>query len=79
MVFGIECAAAGGLSADEVASKVVETCYRGDASGDGIHILGPLAGCVLRVSPPLTITSEEAEQSLGLLFELVSGLADTLR
>lgn len=79
MVFGIECGAAGSLSANGVANKIVETCYRGQQGGDGIHFLGPLADCVLRVSPPLTITIDEAETSLALLYDLVSELAEKLQ
>jgi 4-aminobutyrate aminotransferase-like enzyme len=74
MVFGIECGGIVKLAAGEVANKIVETCYLGEPGGDGIHFLGPLAGCVLRVSPPLTITAEEAEASLSLAFRLLSTL-----
>ncbi|MEZ6066486.1 MAG: hypothetical protein R3B90_12435 [Planctomycetaceae bacterium] len=49
-------------------------CYRG-RDGVGIHLLGPLASKVLRISPPLTMTMTEAEQSLQLLEELVASLA----
>jgi 4-aminobutyrate aminotransferase-like enzyme len=79
MVFGIECGPVGNLTADQVANVVVETCYLGKPGGDGIHFLGPLAGCVLRVAPPLTMTSDEAEASLELLFSLVSQLELKLR
>jgi 4-aminobutyrate aminotransferase-like enzyme len=79
LVFGIECGPAGGLSANDVANQVVETCYLGKPRGDGIHFLGPLAGCVLRVAPPLTMTAKEAEDSLELLFSLVSQLELKLR
>lgn len=79
MVFGIECGPIAGLTANQVANKVVETCYLGKKGSDGIHFLGPLAGCVLRVSPPLTISVAEAEASLALLYELVADLAETLR
>jgi 4-aminobutyrate aminotransferase-like enzyme len=79
MVFGIECGPVAEFTANEIANKVVETSYLGKAGGDGIHFLGPLAGCVLRVSPPLTISVEEAEASLALLYELVSALAKKLR
>ena len=67
MVFGIECQPVVGLTANQVANQVVEACYVGKPGGDGIHFLGPLAGCVLRVAPPLTMTAEEAEASLDLL------------
>jgi 4-aminobutyrate aminotransferase-like enzyme len=79
MVFGIECGPVGNLTANQVANLVVETCYLGKPGGDGIHFLGPLAGCVLRVAPPLTMTSDEAEASLELLFSLVSQLELKLR
>ena len=79
MVFGIECAPFAELNANQVANKVVETCYLGKQGGDGIHFLGALAGCVLRVAPPLTISVEQAEASLELLYELVSALAEKLQ
>ncbi len=78
MVFGIECALCGGLAANQVASEIVQTCYRGRQGGDGIHLLGPLAGKVIRVSPPLTITEAEARESLELLYELCGDVAARL-
>lgn len=74
MVFGLECAAVRGTTAEQTAVEVVRRCYvgRGDV---GIHLLGPLSGKVLRVSPPLTITAQEADDSLGLLLDLVSHVA----
>ena len=77
MVFGIECAAVNGMSANEVANKIVEACYVGEG-GDGIHLLGALAGKVIRVSPPQTITEAEARHSLKLLQKIVGKLADKL-
>jgi 4-aminobutyrate aminotransferase-like enzyme len=79
MVFGIECAPRGSLSSHEVAVETVRRCYLGGGlKGDGIHLLGPLSGNVLRISPPLTMTLAEADDSLTLLRELVSALADEL-
>lgn len=78
VVFGIECAAAGGRTPEQVANAVVEACYRGEPAGDGIHLLGPLSGKVIRVSPPLTMTEAEAEASLALMHRLVSVLAERL-
>ena len=72
MVFGIECGDVDGLAAGDVAHLVVETCYLGQPDGDGIHLLGALAGTVLRVSPPMTITDEETAESLDLLYQLVT-------
>jgi 4-aminobutyrate aminotransferase-like enzyme len=78
MVFGIECAACGDTSAEQLANEIVTTCYLGRPGGDGIHLLGPLAGRVLRVSPPLTMTEEEARDSLELFQELLVNLAERL-
>ena len=78
LVFGFECVAVGKLAAGEVAAKIVETCYVG-RDNVGIHLLGALAGKVLRVSPPLTITVDEARHSLDLLYQLVASLAAKLR
>jgi 4-aminobutyrate aminotransferase-like enzyme len=77
VVFGIECAAVGNLQPSDVAAKIVEACYLG-RDGVGVHLLGALAGKVLRVSPPLTITVEQAEQSLGLMYDVVARVADQL-
>ncbi len=78
MVFGFECAPAGSLSAGEVAAMIVEACYLG-RDNIGIHLLGALAGKVIRVSPPLTMTVEEANHSLALLNDIVATLSSRLR
>lgn len=78
MVFGIECNAIGDLPANDVAIELVAEAYCGQANGDGIHFLGALAGKVLRVSPPLTMTIEEAETSLKLLNTFCVALANRL-
>src|SRR5690606_27481499 len=75
MVFGIECAAAGSLTAGDAAYEIIRTCYLGEPGGDGVHLLGTLAGKVIRISPPLTITREEADDSLELLKRLVGRVA----
>ena len=75
MVFGLECAPIGKLTANETAIEFVKTCYLGHPGGDGIHFLGALAGKVLRVSPPMTMTEQEAHDSLALLNGLISELA----
>jgi len=75
MVFGIECGPAGGRSARDVAIDIVRECYLGHDGGDGIHLLGPLAGTVIRISPPMTMTFDEADHSLALLHELVARAA----
>jgi len=77
-VFGIECAAAGDLSSKDVANAIVEAAYLGDDEGNGIHLLGPLAGNVIRISPPMVITEEETRDSLELLYDVVQSLAERL-
>lgn len=79
LVYGIECAPVGDHSAAEVASALVRECYLGEEGGDGIHLLGALAGKVLRVSPPMTMTTEEAVTSLELLSRLVERTAEQLQ
>jgi 4-aminobutyrate aminotransferase-like enzyme len=78
MVFGLECAAIGQRSDRDVACDIVRNCYVG-RDGTGIHLLGPLAGRVLRVSPPLTMTEKEAHQSLELFAALVEEVSSQSR
>ncbi|HID23833.1 MAG TPA: aminotransferase class III-fold pyridoxal phosphate-dependent enzyme, partial [Planctomycetaceae bacterium] len=78
MVIGLEAAPVGDLSAKDVASQIVEACYLGNESGNGIHLLGPLAGKVLRVSPPMTMTVEQAHESLELMEEILQRLSESL-
>lgn len=79
LVFGIECLPAGQLTANEVAIEIVKAAYLGQPGGDAIHLLGPLAGKVIRISPPMTITHEQAHQSLALLQSIVQRLAEQLQ
>lgn len=73
MVWGIEFRDFAGKSAADWANLVVLNAYRGE--GDvGIHLLGPLAKKVIRISPPLTITEAEARESSELLYRLIAGL-----
>ena len=74
VVWGVECAAVGDLPADAVAQKVVELCYLGDEQGRAIHLLGPLAGKVIRVSPPLVMPCAEAEGYLGVMYRLIASI-----
>jgi 4-aminobutyrate aminotransferase-like enzyme len=73
-VWGIEFRDFGGKSASEVACHVVRSAYVGDADGQAIHLLGPLAGKVVRISPPLTITEAEAAHWMGVLESIVAGV-----
>ena len=78
-VWGIECAGFDQYEPEEVANLCVEACYRGDAKGRAIHLLGPLAGKVIRVSPPLVMTVEEAHEYLKVMHIIFSELAATWR
>jgi 4-aminobutyrate aminotransferase-like enzyme len=60
LVYGVEAADAA------TANALVLEGYRG-ADGLGVHFLGPLAGKVLRVSPPLTITADEIDRAVQVL------------
>ena len=77
MVWGIEMQAWGDKSAAEWAGELVLAAYRGDRSSptcDGIHLLGPLAKKVVRISPPLIISPAEAQLAVELLYHCAAGL-----
>ena len=78
-VWGIECAEIGDTTAGEVANECVAACYRGDEQGRAIHLLGPLAGKVLRVSPPLTMPMNEAKDYLDVMFDILTKVEQRLR
>ncbi len=68
MVWGVEMCDRGNRTAAEWANEFVLACYRGDGQcPDGIHLLGPLAKKVVRISPPLVITTEEATAAMNLM------------
>lgn len=75
MVYGVEMCDWGDRAAAEWAVECVRACYVGEAGGDGIHLLGPLAGKVLRISPPLVISEADAEESLALMHRILARLA----
>jgi 4-aminobutyrate aminotransferase-like enzyme len=71
MVWGVEFRNHGDRMADELAAEAVKTAYRGDPqTGLGIHLLGPLAGRVVRIAPPLVLSSDQALESCELLHRL---------
>lgn len=70
-VWGIECAAVGDLAPEQVAVEVVRRCYLGDQRGRAIHLLGPLAGKVIRISPPLVMPLNEAHEYLDAMWEII--------
>jgi 4-aminobutyrate aminotransferase-like enzyme len=74
VVWGIECAPVGSLSADAVARACVQACYLGDSQGRAIHLLGPLAGKVIRISPPLVMPPAEAAEYLEAMYGLFASV-----
>jgi 4-aminobutyrate aminotransferase-like enzyme len=78
VVWGVECAAVGRCTAAQVAVAAVEACYLGDESGRAIHLLGPLAGKVLRVSPPLVMPLDEAQTYFDAMYAIFAALGARL-
>jgi 4-aminobutyrate aminotransferase-like enzyme len=78
LVWGIECAAVGNHPANEVANACVEACYHGDSNGKAIHLLGALAGKVLRVSPPLVMPLDEAKDYLDAMYRIFQSVQKQL-
>lgn len=74
-VWGVECAAIGSSSAEEVANRIVRDAYLGDGQGRAIHLLGPLAGRVIRVSPPLVMPGDVAREYLHVLQRIAANVA----
>jgi hypothetical protein len=68
----------GDHSAQEVANECVKACYEGDDRGRAIHLLGPLAGKVLRVSPPLVMPVEEAEEYFDAMLHIFRDLGQRM-
>jgi len=60
LVYGVE------IVNDDTANRCVLEAYLGSGK-KGVHLLGPLAGKVLRVSPPLTITEPELDQAFAII------------
>jgi 4-aminobutyrate aminotransferase-like enzyme len=78
VVWGVECAAIGQTPADEVAKACVLACYLGDQQGRAIHLLGPLAGKVIRISPPLVMPPAEAQEYLDVMYRLLEKLGQSI-
>ena len=71
LVWGLEVGSYAGKTADAIANECVLQCYL-----HGLHLMGPLAGNVLRVSPPLTISESEAKEGLGLMHKAFERIAE---
>jgi 4-aminobutyrate aminotransferase / (S)-3-amino-2-methylpropionate transaminase / 5-aminovalerate transaminase len=67
MVWGVEVAEFAGNSANDVANACILSAYNGDDRGRAVHLMGPLAGKVIRIAPPLTMTETEAADSVDAL------------
>ena len=59
LVWGVEMRDWGNKTADQIAVECVLRCYQ-----EGLHLMGPLAGKVLRVSPPLVITEAQLDEGI---------------
>jgi 4-aminobutyrate aminotransferase-like enzyme len=77
-VWGIQCATVGSHDSAQVANACVRTCYLGDQQGRAVHLLGPLAGDVIRVSPPLVMPIDEAREYLDVMYNLFVSLRQSL-
>ncbi len=68
MVWGIEFQNHGGKTAADWANRFILECYLGEGpDSPGVHILGALAKKVVRISPPLVISLEEAKSAMAIL------------
>ncbi len=63
---------------EEVAMAAVAACYYGDGAGHAIHVLGPLAGRVIRIAPPLVLSTAEAQEYLDAMYNILSRLPEFL-
>ena len=79
LVWGVEFRDYAHRTASEWANASILACYRGIGSptADGIHLLGPLAKKVVRISPPLVITADEAMEAMNLMKHCLTNLANT--
>ncbi|GIW78228.1 MAG: acetylornithine aminotransferase [Gemmatales bacterium] len=78
MVWGVEMTDHDRRSAADWANDFVLACYQGTPGGDGIHLLGPLAKKVVRIAPPLTISEQEAKDSVRVMFDCAARLVEAV-
>ncbi|MFO7974624.1 MAG: aspartate aminotransferase family protein [Candidatus Hydrogenedentota bacterium] len=62
LVYGLE------IENAELANRCVLEAYYG-VGNSGVHFLGPLAGKVIRVSPPLVISESEMDEAFAIIEE----------
>ncbi|MGB0578809.1 MAG: aminotransferase class III-fold pyridoxal phosphate-dependent enzyme [Limisphaerales bacterium] len=68
-VWGLDCTNA------DVANEIVRLCYLGDEDGTAIHLLGPLAGKVIRFAPPLVMPVDEAKAHFDAIYNIISRMS----
>ncbi|MBI3408306.1 MAG: aminotransferase class III-fold pyridoxal phosphate-dependent enzyme [Planctomycetes bacterium] len=71
MVWGLETRDHAGRAAPLWANAIVLACYLGEGDA-GIHLLGPLAKKVVRISPPLVISESEAAEAMALMNRILA-------
>ena len=78
-MWGIECAAVGErIGRRSRRSPASRPAIWAIATGRAIHLLGPLAGKVIRVSPPLVMPLDEAREYLDAMHDIFSTVAGRL-
>ena len=70
LVFGVEVCDHKGKASGEIANLCVSLCYQ-----EGLHLMGPLSGNVLRVSPPLIISEAQVAEGLALMRKALAKIA----
>jgi 4-aminobutyrate aminotransferase-like enzyme len=75
MVWGVEMQDYAGKTGPEWANAFVLAAYQGEGT-EGIHLLGPLAKKVVRISPPLVMTTAEASDAMALLNRVARRLVE---
>ena len=73
MVWGLE------FQTPDLANRFILESYLGDGgTSDGVHLLGPLAKKVVRISPPLVATVSEAHRALAILHVAAQRMSDNV-
>ena len=77
-VWGVECQGVGDQAAAEVANACVRACYRATPRASPFTCWDPSSGKVLRVSPPLVMSLEEAERYLEAMLNIFRDLGQQI-